>query len=192
MVELEWEFDKKDIAFVLKKLRGAEEKAPRVFRNAINRTAADAKRKLADGAQGAYTVKRRDFNSHMPIRKAEVGRLSAEITAQGEMLSVTDYKTTAPPSGAKADIVKTGLKQIHRYGNKAFLMRGKSKKGNKPFLLAIRVGKTRLPVQVLHANSLPKMLEKVYLGDRGIWGAMDPIIQKKLHDEITAEVKRLL
>lgn len=192
VVEWEWEFDKKDLAFVINKLKKAREKAPQVFRNAVNRTAADAKKKMAEGAQASYTVKKRDFNSHMPIKKASVGHLSATITAKGQMLSVTDYKYTAPTSGAKADIVKTGLKQIHRNGNKAFLMRGKSRMNTPPFLLAVRVGKEHLPVQVLHANSVPKMLEMVYQGERGIWGSLDPIIQKKLHDAIVEEVRKQL
>lgn len=48
------------------------------------------------------------------------------------------------------------------------------------------------PVHVLRSVSVPKMLEKVYQGDRGIEGDLEPVIEKTLHDEISAEVAKLI
>ena len=47
-------------------------------------------------------------------------------------------------------------------------------------------------MKVLRSVSVPKMLEKVYEGERGMEGALSPIITKTLHDEIAAEVAKLI
>ena len=49
----------------------------------------------------------------MNIKRATYSRLEAEVLAHGKPLSITSFKTTAPKSGAKANIVKgNGLKVL--------------------------------------------------------------------------------
>lgn len=179
-----YEVSKADLEYVQGKLKGIEEKAPRVFKNAINHTAKEARKKLAAGAQSAYTVRDGGFNSRMKIQNATVGRLYAVIRSMGRTLTITRFHTTTPASGARAEIVKTGLKQIRgKWKTKAFKRKG---------LIMQRETEKKYPVHVLRSVSVPKMLEKVYEGERGIEGELAPVIEKSLHDEIAAEVAKLI
>ncbi len=123
----------------------------------------------------------------MKIQNATAGRLYAVIRSEGRTLTLKRFKTSAPKkSGAKADVVKTGLKQIRgQWKTNAF-------KSKKKGLIMQRETKTKYPVHVLRSVSVPKMLEKVYLGDRGIEGDLAPVIERTLHDEIAAEVAKLI
>ena len=181
-----YEVSKADLEYVQSKLKGMEEKAPRVFKNAVNHTAKQARKKLAAGAQGAYTVRDGGFNSRMKIQNATVGNLQAVIRSIGKTLTLKRFHTTAPRSGAKAEVVKTGLKQIHgQWKTKAFKSKGKG-------LIMQRESPKKYPVHVLRSVSVPKMLEKVYKGERGIEGDLAPVIERTLHDEIEAEVAKLI
>ena len=179
-----YEVNKKDLKYVKQKLKGMEEKAPRVFKNAINHTAKEARKKLAEGAQGSYTVKSGGFNSRMKIEKATNEKLCAVIHSKGKTLTITRFRTSAPKSGGKADIVKSGLKQS--------VGRGKIKAFKRKGLMMQRQTKERHPLRVFRSVSVPKMLEKVYEGERGIEGALTPVIERTLHDEIAAEVEKLI
>lgn len=179
-----YEVDRSDLKYVQKKLRGMETKAPRVIKNAINHTAKEARKKLAAGAQGSYTVKSGGFNSRMKIQNATNGRLYAVIRAQDRTLTITRFHTSAPKSGGKADIVKGGLKQLMGPRKiKAFKRNG---------LIMQRKTEDRYPLKVLRSVSVPKMLEKVYKGERGVAGELEPVIQRTLHDEIRKEIQRLM
>jgi len=179
-----YEVDKADIRYVLKKLKGIETKAPRVFKNAVNHTAKAARKKMAAGAQESYTVKSGGFNSRMKIQNATVGNLSAVIRSQDRTLTITRFHTTVPKSGGRADIVKDGLKQLVGSKNiRAFKRKG---------LIMQRKTKARYPLKAIRSVSVPKMLEKVYEGERGMEGALAPVIKRTLHDEIAAEVAKLI
>lgn len=181
---ISYEISREDLRYVQKRLKRIETEAPKVFKNAINRTAKEARKKLAAGAQGAYTVKNGGFNSRMRIQNATNTKLYAVIRSKDKPLTITRFHATAPKSGGKADIVKSGLKQlIGPKQIKAF------KRGG---LIMQRKSADRYPVKVLRSVSVPKMLEKVYEGERGIEGALGPDIQRTLHDEIKKEVHKLI
>lgn len=180
-----YEVDKADLKYVQKKLKGIETKAPRVFKNAVNHTARQARKKMAAGAQGAYTVKSGGFNSRMKIQNATNGNLYAVIRSQGKTLTLKRFHTTVPKSGGKADIVKSGLKQIVGPRNiRAFKRKG--------LIMQRRTNEKDSSLKVLRSNSVPKMLEKVYKGERGLEGALAPVVEKTLHDEIAQEVAKLI
>ena len=184
-----YEVDKADLKYVQKKLKGMESEAPRVFKNAINKTAREARKKLAQGAQGSYTVKQVGWNSRMKIKGATNSNLEAVITATDRPLTVPRFTNRANTKGkggkaASADIVKGGLKEIVGSERiKAFKVNG---------LVMQRTGGSRLPVKVLRSNSVPKMLEKVYEGERGIEGALREPINDALHRHIEEEVAKLI
>lgn len=179
-----YEVSQRDLRYVQRKLQGMEKQAPRAIKNAINHTAKEARKKLAIGAQGSYTVKSGGFNSRMKIQNATNSRLYAIIRSKGKPLTIVRFHTTAPKGGGKADIVKGGLKKL--VGPRK--IRAFKRKG----LMMQRETKARYPLKVLHSNSVPKMLEKVYSGERGIEGELAPTIQKTLHDEIKKEIKKLV
>lgn len=179
-----YEISRRDLQYVQRKLRDMETKAPRVIKNAINHTAKEGRKKLAAGAQSSYTVKSGGFNSRMKIQNATNTRLYAVIRAKDRPLTITRFHTTAPMGGGRADIVKGGLKEL--VGSK------KIKAFKQGGLIMQRKTKERFPLKVLRSNSVPKMLEKVYSGERGIEGELAPVIQKTLHDEIKKEIKKLM
>lgn len=179
---ISYEISREDLRYVQKKLKRIETDAPKVFKNAINHTAKEARKKLAAGAQEAYTVKNGGFNSRMRIQNATNTKLYAVIRSKDKPLTITRFHATAPKSGGRADIIKSGLKQlIGPKQIKAF------KRGG---LIMQRKSADRYPVKVLRSVSVPKMLEKVYDGERGIEGALGPEIQQTLHDEIRKEVRK--
>ena len=181
---ISYEISREDLRYVQRRLKRIETEAPKAFKNAINHTAKEARKKLAAGAQGAYTVKNGGFNSRMRIHNATNTKLYAVIRSKDKPLTITRFHATAPKSGGKADIVKSGLKElIGPKQIKAF------KRGG---LIMQRKSADRYPVKVLRSVSVPKMLEKVYEGERGIEGALGPEIQRTLHDEIRKEVRKLI
>ena len=181
---ISYEISREDLRYVQRRLKRIETEAPKAFKNAINHTAKEARKKLAAGAQGAYTVKNGGVNSRMRIQNATNTKLYAVIRSKDKPLTITRFHATAPKSGGKADIVKSGLKElIGPKQIKAF------KRGG---LIMQRKSADRYPVKVLRSVSVPKMLEKVYEGERGIEGALGPEIQRTLHDEIRKEVRKLI
>ena len=190
-----YEVSKADIERVQKKLKGMEKDAPKVIKNAINKTAREARRKLAEGAQSAYTVKMAGWNSRMKIQNATVGNLEAIIRVKDRPLTTTRFSHRANKkkqggAAASADIVKGGLKEIiSRYSGttgtriKAFKANG---------LIMQRQTVDRLPVKVLRSNSVPKMIEKVYQGERGIDRQLKDTINQALQRNIGAEIEKLL
>lgn len=87
-------------------------------------------------------------------------------------------------AAAAADIVNGGLKQlVSSQGGKAFKRNG---------LVMQREGKDRIPVKVFHSNSVPKMVEKVYQGERGMAGALKEPIQSDLRKNLEAEIKKIV
>ncbi len=181
---ISYEISREDLRYVQKRLKRIETEASKVFKNAINHTAKEARKKLAAGAQGAYTVKNGGFNSRMRIQNATNTKLYAVIRSKDKPLTITRFHATAPKSGGRADIVKSGLKQL--IGPKQIRA---FKRGG---LIMQRKSADRYPVKVLRSVSVPKMLEKVYEGERGIEGALGPEIQRTLHDEIRKEVRKLI
>lgn len=181
---ISYEISREDLRYVQKKLKRIETEAPKVFKTAINRTAKEARKKLVAGAQGAYTVKNGGFNSRMRIQNATNTKLYAVIRSKDKPLTITRFHATAPKSGGRADIIKSGLKQlIGPKQIKAF------KRGG---LIMQRKTADRYPLKVLRSVSVPKMLEKVYEGERGIDGALGPEIRRALHDEIRKEAHKLI
>ncbi len=179
-----YEVNQADLNYVRKRLDQIGSKGPTVIKNALNKTAKEARKKLASGAQSAYTVKSGGFNSRMKIKNATVSSLEAEITSQDRPLTLIRFRYTAPKGGGRADITNSGYKALtSSKGGKAVKRKG---------LMMHRTAARRLPVKVLRSNSVPKMLEKVYEGDRGIEGELQPVIAKSLHDEIRAQIAKLV
>lgn len=184
-----YEVNRAELEYVEKKLGNMKSKAPQVFKNAVNKTARQARKRIAQSAKGAYTVKQVGFNSHMKIRAATTGNLTASVDADGKPLTVIRFKNRGGRpnkggAGAAADITNSGLKQIvSAKGGKAFKKNG---------LVMQRKGKDRFPLKVLHSNSVPKMIEKIYKGERGMAGALREPIQSDLRKNIEAEVRKIV
>lgn len=185
---IRYELDQSDLQHVKNSLFLIEKKVPRVIKNAINHTAKWAKKELAAGMQASYTVKSAGLNSRIKIQNATMRNMCATIHVKDRTLTIGRFHTTAPKSGGKADIKKNGLKALKlplsdKKEAKAFKRKG---------LIMQRTTEERYPVKALRSVSVPKMLEKVYQGEHGMKGALDPMIQKTLHDEIDKEIDKVI
>ena len=102
------EVNKKDIAYINRKLATRYLRVLRVLRNAINQTATIANRKIKSGRSAGYTIKAGAFNSEIQIQRANLGHLDATIKSQGRPRTIQQFKVSRPKSGVKADITKSG------------------------------------------------------------------------------------
>lgn len=92
------------------------------------------------------------------------------------------------PSSA-ADITKSGMKNIiNSVGAKLFVASGGDADGR----IVQRETKKRYPLRVIVSNSVPKMVEKIYEGERGGQGDMQPFIEKTLHEKVMEQVEKVL
>ena len=182
------EADQGDIRKVLANLDKIE-KAPSKLKNAINRTATQANKMLRAGRTQGYTIKAGRFNSEIKVQRANLSHLDATIIAAGRPPLIREFKTSVPKAGAKADITKSGLKSLRKNGaGSAFLLGDGSASG----LIAQRRTSERTPLKVLHGNSVPKMVEKIYEGERGGQSNMENRIKSRLHDEMQKEIAKLM
>ena len=181
------EVDQADLKRVTKKLKDME-KAPRHLRNAINRTVTEAMRRIKAGRTQGYTIKSGRFNQDIKTQRATASHLDATIKASGRPPTLkNNFKT--PKKGAKADVTKTGLKSLRTDGGgAAFILKG----GRAAGLIAQRTSKARFPLRVLYGNSVPKMVEKIWEGERGGQGDLTEAIRQRLMEEISAEIAKIM
>lgn len=178
---IEVRVDEASLSKVQKRLGTMKSKAPMVISRALNKTAVSARQRLAARAQQAYTVKSGKFKKNMEIKRANSGNLVAEIRSEGKPMNITNFKYTAPKSGAKAQIVAAGgLKQLIMGNIKAF----KGKNG----LIWQRRSEARLPVKPLKSNSIPKMIGS----EKRVYGIEKKNIESDLHKYMEAQIKMLV
>lgn len=192
-MSIQVEVDKADMRALQFKMRNMMEKTPSRLKNAINRTGTQAVKMLASGTKGGYTYKK-SVRKDLRIQKANPSHLDYTITASGKPHTLSkSFKTSTPKSGGKADVTKTGLKRlVSATGGAAFV----TPAGKAAGLMAQRTegkfpGTGNARFKVLYGNSVPKMVEKVYHGERGGQGDMEPEIQKILHAEIKKEIAKI-
>lgn len=192
--------DPKDLERIFRKLDGLGRASQQATRNAINDTAVNARKLLAQQAQQRYTVKSGGFNKHAKIKKATLARLAATISVHGKPMTQLRYHTTTPKSGVKTEVIKgCGLKKlVNNAGNKAFKakvatgnanVQGAAGKGDKNTAMILqRVGKSRYPMRSFHGPSVAKMIEKVYSGgqmtDAGLKDEIARLYQENLQKQI--------
>ena len=183
------EVDQADLHRVMSKLKDME-KAPRHLRNAINRTATQAMKMIKAGRSQGYTIKAGRFNSDIKVQRASAAHLDTTIKSRGKPPTLSgSFKTSYPKAGVKADITKSGLKRlVTTTGGAAFIPSGGQASG----LMAQRRGKERFPIKVLYGNSVPKMVEMIWKGERGGQGDMEDKVKKRLHEEMMAEIAKIM
>lgn len=188
-----YEYDSDTLAKVEKKLGALKKEAPRALKNAINATAKQARKELAQEAQKTYVVKVGRFNKAMTIKNATQSRLEAVIKAKGAPMELKDFKVSPAsvrtganrPNMVKAKVVAANsLKGLQRGNVKAFVTRFKSEH----ISVVQRRGRERYPLKVLHSNSIPTMIGN----ERRVYGIVRPHINKNLQENIDKQVKKIL
>lgn len=179
------EIEKADLKNIQKKFGDAPQNAKRVLRNSINQTATLALRKIKQGRSAGYTIKAGSFNSEIQVQRANFDHLDATIKSQGKPRTLKEFKNTVK----KADITKTGLKAlVNSAGAKPFIGPG----GRISGLIVQRTTRERYPLRVLHSNSVPMMVDKIFKGERGGQGDMQPFIEKTLHDKVMEQASKII
>lgn len=197
------EVNKASLSYVEKKLGSLKSKAPKVIAKALNKTAKQARKKLAIKAQETYTVKNAGFNKNMKIKNATAGNLEANIEAAGEPLPLKQFKLSKSGSGVKAQVLKSGgLKPLEKSGIKAFVnniakkgqtrkkdsKKGKAGSSVSHAAVAQRKGAARLQIKTFYSNSIPKMIGS----EKRVYGIVKPQIKSDLKKNIDAQIKELV
>ena len=107
MITYEW--DHNDLAYVEKKLGSMKGEARKVLRDAVNKTAVSARKRLLQVAQERYTVKAAGFNSRAVIEKGTVVNPTATIKVKGRTLTMPRYRITRPKSVSKRKSTKAAV-----------------------------------------------------------------------------------
>lgn len=179
-----YKLDEGDYARLTQKLNELAGPKARVYiARGLNKTATSARVKLAQKAQASYTVKSGGFKKDMRIDKASAGNLVATIHSNGDTLEVKKFSYSTPKSGVKIDVVRSGLKPIIKYGNKAFIGLG-SANGQ----VYVRTGPKRLPIEKIKSKSVPYMLGS----ENRVWGPMRPQIGSDLQKYMNQQIALLM
>lgn len=164
------------VEYARKRLGDLQKKAPVVVRNAINKTAKEAKKKDERITKQTYTAKS-DIHS-LEFKKATTGNLQAVLKDKGANVSMTHFKHYSGKKTISAIInVKHGRKTLGKYGNKAFYYN----------TIFVRKGKSRLPIEKMASISSPVMH-----GNDQTWGTIEDETLQKLYENIEKEIERIL
>lgn len=171
-----------ELEYVRKRLGNLQKKAPMVIRTAINKTAREAKKQDERITKKLYTSKS-DINS-LQFTKATTANLTAILKDKGANISMSHFRNYAGKRGVSAVInTSHGRKKLSKYGNPAFF-NALANGGNG---IAVRVSKSRLPIEKMASISSPVMH-----GNDQTWGTIDEETRQKLHENIEKELERIL
>lgn len=169
------------------KLKSLYQKAPRALKNALNATAREAKKDLAKKAQEQYTIKSAKFKKNIKQKNATLAKPEAILNVNGKMNQLESFQTRKNTIrlGAKArGRQDRSLKElISTQGGKAFMVTFNS--GHTA--IAQRVGAERLPLKGFYGPSDPEMV-----GNKDVYGKIEPDIQKMLHKNISRQIDKIL
>jgi hypothetical protein len=189
---IQFEFDEDLLKVVEDALGDLKSEARKVLKNAVNKTAKQAKADLATKAQETYVVKKTRFTKAMTTKNATVSNPEATINITGEQLELKDFKVSpatyktgdARPSVTKAKVLLSSSLKPLAAENKAFI--AKFKNGHASVVQ--RKTRERFPLKKLLSNSIPKMVgnqDKVY-------GVVKPEIYDNLMANIEVEIGKVL
>ena len=197
---IEVKIDKKQINRVQNALSSMQSQTPNVLKKAINETAKQARKEMAEKAKQNYALKTSGFNSSMRIKNATVGKLQADIITKGEALEIGKFKaspfryTTGKnrPAYIKAKVLsQSQMKALVKSGVKAFVARFR----NGHVAVAQRV-----PGKVMESNPKKTFLKKLLSpsipqmigNETKVYGEVEPRIQTLLQENIQRELIRTM
>lgn len=177
-------------------------RAPFVFKNALNATAKDARRDLANEARKTYVVKYSGFNSDMRLIPATPSSLEALIRTRGEHLEFKYFRVSggrggAPLSvlinrkhGGKKTLSRAFVNNIAARGQKRKKDSAKGKAGSsvQAIRAARRQGRTRLKINKLFSVSVPQMIGN----EADVYGVVEPNIQSNLARNVEMHIAKIL
>lgn len=177
---IEITYDRNMLTQIERRLGKMKSEAPKALKNAINMTARQVRTDLKKEVRRQYIVKAGEVAKRLTMKRATNSHLEATIFVKGKPVKITNYKTTTPKKGAKAQVLKSGgLKPlVGPKGITAF----KGLNG----LIWQRRSKERMPIKPLSAVSIPKAVEV------RVYDNIEPGIKENLKRNVDAQVKRIL
>lgn len=204
------EVNRNNLKLIENRLGNLKNKSKEVLKKAVNDTAKQARKELAQQAQKTYVVKNGKFNKAMKIKKASNSNPTAIISATGGAMELMDFKVSQinyveDENGKikekkKAAKFRTGLERGNAISAKVLKKGGMKKliKGDiKAFVTKFsnghvsvlqRIGKKRLPVKKLLSPSIPKMIGN----EKRVFKVVKPNIDKNLRDNINKHIEKVL
>lgn len=176
-------YDRDMLCQIEKKLGKMRSEAPKALKNALNQTARQARTELKEQVRKQYTVKAGKVSQAMKIQRATNSSLDATIFVKGKALNITNYKTTAPKKGAKAQILKKGGLKKLAGPQEITAFKGLND------LIWQRRGKERYPIKPLKSLSIPKA---VIGNKKRVYRIVKPKIKRNLQENVEKQVKRIL
>jgi hypothetical protein len=184
MIDVDVRLDPAQVARLEQRLNALKMDAPKVLAKALNSTAKNARRDLADKARETYTVKIGGFNSEMRLSPASAGNLEAIIKSQGANLELKKFSVGGGHGGPP---LTTTINKQH--GKKTFRAGFVNKIAqNGHVAAAVRQGQDRLPIKKLFSVSVPHMLGS----EQYVYGIVEPKIEENLKNNVDKEIARLL
>lgn len=189
---IQFEFDQDLLKVIEDALGDLKSESRKVLKNAVNKTARQAKEDLAEKAKETYVVKKTRFTKAMATRNATIAKPEATINITSAQLELKDFKVSPAtyktgsnrPSVTKAKVLlSSGLKPLAS-SNKAFL----AKFANGHVSVVQRYGKPRYPIKKLLSNSIPKMVGS----QKRVYGIVEPEIYDNLMANVQAEIRKVL
>lgn len=179
---------------------GNLQKSKAVLKKAVNDTAKQARKELAQEAQKTYAIKNGKFNKAMKIKQATNSNPTAIISATGGAIELKDFKVS--PAGYKtgkqrANVIKgkvlkpNGMKALVKGDIKSFIVKFSSghitvaqrdphnKMKNNPKKDALKV---------LYSPSIPKMIGN----EKRVFKTVKPNINKNLMENINKHIEKVL
>lgn len=149
--------NKREIQELKKRLGNCDKKLPSILARSYNRASGKFKTEINKETRKEYTIKSKDINSTITIKKATKSNLGAVVKSKGGMEPLTKYKVSPkkpnpakPPKFFKAAVKKDGLKVIP----KAFMATYKGQD-----IAFQREGKERMPINRLSGPAVPSILD---------------------------------
>lgn len=197
---IEFETDSTQLQRIELKLKNMRNKAPQVLKNAVNATARDAKKDLANKAKETYEVKNPRFQKAIDMKNATTAKLMATlfITGKSNALSDFKYKKNSGMTGAKGKLYKAGsLKSLNAGKLKAFITKFESghvavvrrdpPNKYKDIEARKKIGDTT-KLKEFYSPSIPRMIGN----EAKVYGIIKPNIESNLQRNIQKQIDKIL
>lgn len=181
-------------------LNGMENKTPSVLKSALNATAKEARKELANKAKKTYAVKISGFNKTMKIKNATVGKMEAVIKARGEAMELGQFRASPfkVTNGAdRPESMKGKVMTAHQ-------MKALVKSDVKAFVVKFKSGHVavveRVPGKKMKSNPKKEFLKKLLSpsipqmvgNEKEVYGEIRPKIDQLLQENISRQIDRIL
>jgi hypothetical protein len=183
-----FEFDEITVANIEKRLGRMKSQAPTVLKRALNDTARQARKDLANKAQETYAVKAGGLAKYVRIKNASNGDLVAILRINGGPLPLAQkYFSVQGGKGPRGSALKTTVVRgnTHTWGPGAFqnVLGASGHKGS-----AVRHQPSRLPIETKFTLSIPQM----FGSEKRVYGVVEPHIQSNLKNNVERHIGVIL